>query len=142
MPEYRLSCYALVRNARGEVLMLQRPAHKRRFAGLWEFPGGKMEVGEGIGEAVCREVEEEAGIHVKIGGLAGAVEMTLPKYHVIMLIFEARAAGGAGEEVTISHEHQDWRWVKFEAVAGMDLTPPVREFLGLYQGRPAQVSGK
>lgn len=50
-------------DARGRVLLAQRPAGKA-YAGWWEFPGGKVEAGESIGEALARELHEELGITV------------------------------------------------------------------------------
>ena len=50
-------------NARGEVLVCQRPAHKL-YPGEWEFPGGKVEPGEGARAALARELREELGIEV------------------------------------------------------------------------------
>lgn len=51
---------ALIDSA-GLVLVQQRPAH-REHGGLWEFPGGKVEPGEGTGAALIREIDEELGI--------------------------------------------------------------------------------
>jgi 8-oxo-dGTP diphosphatase len=52
-----------LRNARGEILICQRPAHKI-YPGEWEFPGGKVEAGEGAEQALARELDEELGIRV------------------------------------------------------------------------------
>jgi 8-oxo-dGTP diphosphatase len=46
------------------VLLAKRPAHKS-LAGLWEFPGGKVEAGEQPYQALCRELDEEVGIQVQ-----------------------------------------------------------------------------
>ncbi|QKT03035.1 Nudix family hydrolase [Ectothiorhodospiraceae bacterium 2226] len=51
-------------NARGEVLIAQRPPGKP-YPGYWEFPGGKVEDGESFADALARELEEEVGIHVE-----------------------------------------------------------------------------
>jgi 8-oxo-dGTP diphosphatase len=52
---------AVIRNARGEFLLAQRPAGKV-YAGWWEFPGGKVETGESVTAALARELHEELGI--------------------------------------------------------------------------------
>jgi 8-oxo-dGTP diphosphatase len=54
----------VLQNARGEVLVCQRPPHKL-YAGEWEFPGGKVEPGEKVETALRRELQEELGIQVQ-----------------------------------------------------------------------------
>lgn len=111
--------------------MLRRPSSKRRFAGQWELPGGKLEEGETLDAATQREVGEESGLAIRIRGLAGAVELPLDKYRVIQMIFEATTVA---RKVTLSHEHQDWRWVRLKELGGMNITPPLRRFLRNYRG--------
>src|SRR3982074_3268712 len=55
--------------ADGRVLLAERPAG-RPMAGLWEFPGGKVEAGERPEQTLIRELKEELGIAVKEGGVA------------------------------------------------------------------------
>jgi 8-oxo-dGTP diphosphatase len=55
---------AVLRDARGRVLVAQRPEGKP-YAGLWEFPGGKVEPGEAVETALRRELREELGIEVR-----------------------------------------------------------------------------
>jgi 8-oxo-dGTP diphosphatase len=54
---------AVIEDDSGRVLLSQRPAHTHQ-GGLWEFPGGKVEAGEGLGQALCREIHEELGLEV------------------------------------------------------------------------------
>ena len=142
MPNFRLSCYAWVRNRRGEILVLRRPAQKRRFAGQWELPGGKLEDGETLDAATRREVCEEAGIAITLRRLAGSVELRLDKFRVILLLFEATTAA---RKITLSHEHQDWRWVRRKDLESMNITSPLRRFLRNYRegaGRSAEGVGR
>ncbi len=55
---------AVIENARGEFLLAQRPAGKV-YAGYWEFPGGKVEVGESAADALKRELHEELGLDIE-----------------------------------------------------------------------------
>ena len=57
---------AVVRNDRGEILLIERTDN-----GLWALPGGAQEIGESIKDAVRREVREETGIEVEVTGLTG-----------------------------------------------------------------------
>ena len=58
---------ALIPN-RGRLLIAQRPAHKR-FGLSWEFPGGKVEPGEGLKESLVREIREELCLEIAVGSL-------------------------------------------------------------------------
>jgi 8-oxo-dGTP pyrophosphatase MutT (NUDIX family) len=60
------AAYAIVRNGLGQVLLVRRADD-----GYWELPGGRIEVGESASAAVVREVTEEAGVAIKVTGLAG-----------------------------------------------------------------------
>ena len=58
----------IITDVRGRVLLARR-TQGRDLAGLWEFPGGKIDPGETPSQALRRELEEELGIRVEIGGL-------------------------------------------------------------------------
>lgn len=60
------AAFAVVRDGLGRVLLVRRADD-----GYWELPGGRVEVGESASEAVIREVAEEAGVAIKVTGLAG-----------------------------------------------------------------------
>src|SRR5215471_15734750 len=82
----------------GRVLLTQRKkgAH---LAGMWEFPGGKVEPGEDPKEALRRELVEELGIDVTVGDI---VDVTFHRYDeaekaVLLLFYEARRAPGSAE---------------------------------------------
>jgi 8-oxo-dGTP diphosphatase len=78
-------------DADGHVLMQRRPAGKAH-AGLWEFPGGKVEVGEAPAEALVRELREELGIVVGVASLR-PIDFAATK-HVILLLFACRCWQG------------------------------------------------
>jgi 8-oxo-dGTP diphosphatase len=67
-PTWRLVVALALVDGAGRVLMQQRP-HAREHGGLWEFPGGKVEPGEGPVEALVREVAEELGIAIAAADL-------------------------------------------------------------------------
>src|SRR5689334_23613917 len=96
----------------GKVLLVCR-AHAPA-KGLWTLPGGRVEVGETLVEAVRREVMEETTLTIDVLGLAGyrevilAVEVGDRGRHFVILPFATRYVGG---DITLNDELGDARWV-------------------------------
>jgi 8-oxo-dGTP diphosphatase len=93
----------------GRVLLAQRPEGKP-MAGLWEFPGGKVETGERPEETLIRELEEELGIVVKEACLAPLTfaSHTYPDFHLLMPLYVCRRWDGT----VIAKEGQKLAWVR------------------------------
>jgi 8-oxo-dGTP diphosphatase len=93
----------------GRVLIAQRPEGKQ-LAGLWEFPGGKVELGETPETALIRELEEELGITVKQACLAPFVfaSHTYETFHLLMPLYLIRRWEGEPE----AREHAALKWVR------------------------------
>ncbi len=92
----------------GRVLLAQRPEGKS-MAGLWEFPGGKIEDGETPEVALIRELEEELGINTWESCLAPLTfaSHTYEKFHLLMPLFACRKWEGT----PIAREGQTLKWV-------------------------------
>ena len=84
---------ALVFDGDGRVLLVERG--NPPGAGLWSVPGGRLETGETLAQAVAREVREETGLVVEVGALACVVERITEGYHFVILDYHARVIGGA-----------------------------------------------
>lgn len=97
----------ILRDARGRVLLAQRPAGKE-LAGLWEFPGGKVEPGESARDALIRELHEELGIRACIGRRRIAV----PLGPIVLDVHEIDAYEGRPK----AHEHQQLAWIEPERI--------------------------
>lgn len=92
----------------GRVLLAQRPEGKS-MAGLWEFPGGKIEVGETPEVALIRELQEELGIDTWESCLAPLTfaSHTYDDFHLLMPLFACRKWSGT----PIAKEGQTLKWV-------------------------------
>ena len=92
----------------GRVLIAQRPEGKA-MAGLWEFPGGKVEPGERPEESLIRELKEELGIVVKEECLAPLTFAShrYPDFHLLMPLYVCRR----WEEIVVAREGQKLKWV-------------------------------
>ena len=96
-------------DADGRVLIAERPAG-RSMAGLWEFPGGKVEAGERPEETLIRELKEELGISVEEACLAPLTfaSHAYPEFHLLMPLFVCRRWEG----IVTAQEGQKLAWVR------------------------------
>ena len=102
-----VSAVALI-DADGRVLLAQRPEGKS-MAGLWEFPGGKVEIGETPEVALIRELREELGIDTWASCLAPLTfaSHTYDDFHLLMPLFACRKWEGTPR----AQEGQTLKWV-------------------------------
>ncbi len=110
------------------VLLQQRPAG-RPMAGLWEFPGGKVEPGERPEAALVRELEEELGIEADALSLSPAAfaSAELDGRHLLLLLFLCRAWQGNPEPLHASA----LQWVEPRRMYDMAMPPADRPLIGL-----------
>ena len=87
LPIFRIGVFALIFNHERQILL----GH-RRDIDWWNLPGGGMEVGETVDEAICREVREETGLDVKVGQLIGVYSK--PQKQEVVLTFLCQVIGG------------------------------------------------
>ena len=82
----------VLRDADGRVLLARRP-EGREMAGLWEFPGGKVEPGETPENALARELREELGIDATVGAAVACVALETPGKRLLLDVREAAFVG-------------------------------------------------
>ncbi len=92
---------AILRNKLGEILICQRPEHKSCPL-LWEFPGGKLEVGETLQECLRRECQEELNIEIEVWDEVSVTAYDYPTFSVEIHFFDAKIITGE----LIASEHQ------------------------------------
>jgi 8-oxo-dGTP diphosphatase len=107
-------------DADGRVLLAQRPQGKA-MAGLWEFPGGKVDPGETPEAALIRELAEELGIDVVASCLAPFTfaSHAYPDFHLLMPLYVCRKWTG----IPIAREGQHLRWVRPARLADYPMPP-------------------
>jgi 8-oxo-dGTP diphosphatase len=104
----------------GRVLLAQRP-QGRPMAGLWEFPGGKMEAGEKPEQTLIRELKEELGIDVKEACLAPLTfaSHTYEDFHLMMPLYVCRRWEGTATAL----EGQQLAWVRPNKLRDYPMPP-------------------
>jgi len=104
----------------GRVLIAQRPEGKQ-LAGLWEFPGGKVEPGERPEAALIRELREELGIETKESCLAPFVfaSHAYDSFHLLMPLYLCRRWEGT----VVAREHAALKWVRPNQLSDWPMPP-------------------
>jgi len=123
-----------------DELLLIRRGHGPA-AGEWSLPGGHLESGETLAEAVVREVAEETGLEVICGPFVGTAELIAEAHHFVVLDFEAVVMGS--DETTAGSDAAEARWVPLADIDSVRLTDGLAEFLedyGYLSGPSIQVS--
>lgn len=110
----------------GRVLLSQRPPEKH-MAGLWEFPGGKIETGERPEDALIRELHEELSITVREPCLAPLTfaSHSYPDFHLLMPLYICRRWEG----FVRANEGQLVKWVRVEDLGKYEMPPADRPLL-------------
>ncbi|MEC9197664.1 8-oxo-dGTP diphosphatase MutT [Donghicola tyrosinivorans] len=114
-----VSAVALI-DKEGRVLLAQRPEGKS-MAGLWEFPGGKVEDGESPEDALVRELHEELGIETWNSCLAPLTfaSHAYPEFHLLMPVFACRKWEGIPQP----REGQTLAWAKAQELRNYPMPP-------------------
>ena len=107
-----------------KFMICQRPAHKARGL-LWEFVGGKVELGESKEQALIRECREELNILLSVGEVFMEVIHEYPDITVHLTLFNATIADGEPQKL----EHNDIQWVTPSEIANYEFCPADVEIL-------------
>lgn len=107
-------------DADNRVLIAQRPPGKA-MAGLWEFPGGKVEPGETPEDAIIREIAEELGVIVTKPCLAPLTfsSFDYPDFHLLMPLYVCRRWEGT----PVAREHSALKWVRANRLRDFPMPP-------------------
>ena len=89
------------------------------FKGKWEFPGGKLEVGETSQQALIREIQEELVVKIEVGGLIDTIEYDYPTFHLSMDCFLCVVVDGE----IILKEAEAAKWLDKDELYSVDWLP-------------------
>jgi len=130
---WRVIVVAIVQNEQGKYLICKKPANRGVFAGQWGLPGGGIEPGESMLEALRREVREETGLEIteirplffKDGQHAKLFpDGSSREIYMIFLVFACQAQS---HEVHLGEEFESYAWVDGEDIRSYDLNEQTRD---------------
>lgn len=118
MTVFRLVVAAVIRGDDGRLLLARRPPGGH-LAGLWEFPGGRVEDGETAEAALARELGEELGVEARIGAPLTFAWHRDAAREILLLFYEAELVDGTPH----GHEGQEVGWFAAQELPAL-ATPP------------------
>ncbi|HCE80610.1 MAG TPA: 8-oxo-dGTP diphosphatase MutT [Thermodesulfobacterium commune] len=101
----------------GKVLVVKRPTDKKR-GGFWEFPGGKVEAGESLQEALRRELKEELGIEVRVGEVLEKIRYIYPDEEIELYLLSV----AVNRDLDLK-ESLEVKWVDLQELENLELCP-------------------
>ena len=129
LPLLVIPAIALV-DSDGRILLAKRPDNKP-MAGVWEFPGGKIEKSETPEQALIREINEELGVNTKKSCLApiSFASHANDTFHLLLLLYICRRWQGSPEP----REGGELAWAKPSQLRQFDMPPANKEFISVLQ---------
>ena len=116
----------------GNLVLVGRRSENQGLAGLWEFPGGKVEEGETHKEALIREIKEELGCGIVVGKFIGRSVVSMETKSIEMHLYASVISYGS----PVNLEHEELRWISVEefnclewAPADVPLLAPLENYL-------------
>lgn len=128
-PAMGVAAKAIVRGKEGRILLIKRASRAATDPGCWDLPGGKMDYGETLRDALVREVREETGLNVTVGSAVHICHFTKAPFWVTCVTFACEYDGG---EVRLSEEHIDFAWIDLSEIPSRTYGRAIREQLDAY----------
>lgn len=123
----KIEVVAAVIKKDGKIFATQRGYGE--FKGGWEFPGGKVEAGEKLQDALIREIKEELDVDITVKNLIHTIEYDYPNFHLTMHCFEAELL----QDKIILKEHEAAKWLAKNELLSVDWLPADIELIEILQ---------
>lgn len=127
MSNIGLAQKAVVSNREGKILALRRTATAPSRPNTWDLPGGELDFGEDPYQSITREIREETGLEIE--------KLTLLDVHTHIIennqffVTIAYKCLAKTNKVTLSYEHDDYRWLTFKEFLKLESAPKLRQFV-------------
>lgn len=132
VPHYDVTC-GLIRNENEDLLITRRPDDKL-LGGLWEFPGGKLEVGETLQECLARELKEELAIDVNVGAFFMQVKHGFTHFKITLHAFECTLKPSS--PAPHCHDCTEFQWVPVNQLTDFAFAKADRTIIAELYQRP------
>jgi 8-oxo-dGTP diphosphatase len=123
----RVSQKIFLKNNEGKFLALRRSATDPSRPLTWDLPGGNIEEGEDLAESIKREVKEEVGLELISFSIFDAIGSTSKKGEYSIQI--AYVGTVLDDAVTLSYEHDEYKWITKEEFLELDSTEKLKSFI-------------
>lgn len=109
---------AVIKDENGKILIAQRNSKKSQ-GGLWEFPGGKIELNETKENAIIREIKEELDIDIQVENYLSENVFKYPENDINLIALECKMINGNIKLL----EHEDYKWVNNSELENFEFAP-------------------
>ena len=122
-PEQPLVAVSAVIKKNNSLLLVKREYEPAK--GMWSIPGGLVDLGEKVRDAIVREVEEETGLNIEVGDLIDVIDnieydtSDTPRFHYIIISFLVEPLGG---RLRGSKEASEVKWFTFKEIENLQIT--------------------
>lgn len=128
-----IGCGALIINDKNETLLLKRTSNSRNEAGFWSKPGGGVEIGEKVEDAIKREIKEELNVDIELVKFLGYTDHIIKgeNQHWVAFSYLAKIVGGELKNLE-PEKHEEIKWFSFSELPEkitQTTIEPIREYL-------------